>query len=176
MEQLTAVRDDCGVEAGHRGGGGDGGVLPALGRVVTPGDSGRNRSVSEEKKTWGGRRRSSLGDRRAGPRFFSEFRLGAGPRRRVRSRWAGRWWVVARARPRVARARVGEVPAQGQSSIVGDDCDSVGPGRDGVACRGWWPCSVDWHANVASVVRRVGRPGYSTVPEAVRAGTSVHTL
>jgi hypothetical protein len=176
MEQGTAVRDDCGVVAGHRGGGGDGGVLPALGRVVTPGGSGRNRSVSEENKTWGGRRRSNLGDRKAGPRFFSEYRLGAGPRRRMRSRWAGQWWSVARARPQVARARVGEVPAQGQSSVVADDCDSVGLARDGVACRRWWLCSVDWHANVASGVRRVGRPGCSTVPEAVRAGTSNHIL
>jgi hypothetical protein len=178
MEQWPAVRDDCGVVAGHRAGGGGGAGLPALGRVVMPCDRSRNRSVSEENATWRGARRSSLGDHKVGPRCFSEFRLGAGPRRLVRSWSAGRSWVVARPRLPVARARLEEVEAaaRGQSSAVADGCDSVGLGPGGVVCRGWWPCSADRRASAASAGRHVGRWSYSSAPGADWAETSVHTL
>src|SRR5271166_6040806 len=106
MEQWLAVRDDHGVAAGHRAGGGVGVGLPAVGRVVTPCDRSRNRSACAGNEARGETRRSSLGDRRVGPRDFPEFRLGAGPRRRVKAWPAGRWWVVALPRARVARARL----------------------------------------------------------------------
>ena len=67
--------------------------FPLLGRVVTPGDRCRNRSAAAGNAAWGGRGRSSLADRRAGPRGCPEFCLGAGPRRRVGAWWAGRSWV-----------------------------------------------------------------------------------
>jgi hypothetical protein len=164
--------------AGHRAADGGGAWLPAVGRVVTPCDRSRNRSASSRNQARGGIRRSSLGDRRAGPRNFPEFRLGAGPRGRVRSWSAGRSWVVAPPRPPVARARLEgvEVPARGQSSAVADGCDSVGLGPGGVVFPEWWPCSVDWHASAASAGQRAGRPGYSSVPGDNWAGTRIHSL
>jgi hypothetical protein len=164
--------------AGHRAADGGGAGLPAVGRVVTPCDRSRNRSASSRNQARGGIRRSSLGDRRAGPRSFPEFRLGAGPRRRVWSWSAGRSWVVAPPRPPVARPRLEgvEAPARDKSSAVVGGYDNAGLGPGGVVCRGWWPCSVDWHASVASAGRRVGRTGYSSVPGAFEAGTRIHSL
>jgi hypothetical protein len=178
MEQWPTVHDDCGVMAGHRAADGGGAGLPAVGRVVTPCDRSRNRSASARNRARGGTRRSSLGDCRVGPRYFLEFRLGAGPRRRVRSWWSGRCWVVAPPRPPVARARLEgvEAPARSSSSAVAGGCDSVGLGPGGVLCRGWWPCTVDWHASAASVGRRAGMPGYSSVPGDDWAGTRIHIL
>ena len=177
MEPRSAVRDDGGVAGGHRAGVAAGVELPAAGRVVTPGDSRRNRSVAEENGAWGRTRHSSLAGHRVGRRILPEFRLGAGPRRPGGAWWMGSSWVKARARPRVARARLSGVaaPARGQSGGVGGGSDSAGPGPGGVACPGWWLCSVDWHASAASVGRRVDRPGSSTAPGAVGAGTGIHS-
>jgi hypothetical protein len=150
-----------------------------------PGDRGRNRNAAEESAAWGGTRHSSLAGRRAGPRGRPEFLLGAGPRRLMAAWWAGQSWAGARARRRMARARLDvarprlvgmEAPDRGKSSVVVGGCDNVGPVPDGVVCRGWSPCSFDWHASAASVGRRVGRQDYRSVPAAIGAGTNIHIL
>src|SRR4051812_48024304 len=177
MAQREGARDDGGVAAGRRAGAAGGVGLRAVGRVATPDDSRRNRSAVGAIAAWGRTRRSSLAGRRAGPRIPPEFRPGAGPRRLGRSWWPGRWRAVALPRPRLTSARPGRVAARARSPsiavVVGSD--SVGPDRGGALCPGWWPCNVDRHASVANVERRVGRPGYSTEPGAVGAGTSVHS-
>ena len=178
MESWPAVHDDCGVVAGHRAADGGGAGLPAVGRVVTPCDRSRNRIAVR------GTRRGEEYDVAAwaiagqAPEIFRNSVWALALAGSGESWSAGRSWVVARPRPPVARARLEgvEVPARGQSSAVAAGCDSVGPGPGGVVCPGWWPCSVDWHASAASAGRRAGRPGYSSVPGAVGAGTRVHSL
>src|SRR3954451_2091154 len=115
MAQREAARDDSGVAAGRRAGVAGGVGLRAVGRVVTPDDSRRNRSAVEAIAAWWGTRRSSLAGRRAGPRILPESRLGAGPRRLGRSWWSGRWCVVALPRPRLTSARPGRVAARARS-------------------------------------------------------------
>src|SRR3954468_19809225 len=107
MAQRGAARDDSGVAAERRAGVAGGVGLRAVGRVVTPDDSRRNRSAVEAIAAWWGTRRSSLAGRRAGRRILRESRLGAGPRQRERAWWSGRWWVVVLPRPRLASARPG---------------------------------------------------------------------
>jgi hypothetical protein len=172
------ARDDSGVAAGSRTGVASGVGLRAAGRVVTPGDRSRNRSAVKGNAVWGGRERSSLADRRACRRIFPEFGLGAGPRRPGRAWWVGWSWVVARARPRVARARLEEdvAVARGQSCVVADGCGSVAPGRSGVVSPERWSCNSERHASAAIAAPRAGKPDYRTEPGADWAGTSVHTL
>ena len=66
-------------------------------------------------------------------------------------------------------------PARGRSDVLAAGCDTVGPGRGGALCRGWWPGSVARHASAASGGRRLDRRGCSNAPGAVVAGTSVHS-
>src|SRR4051812_10385771 len=128
MAQREVARDDSGVAGERRAGVADGVELHAVGRVVTPDDSRRNRSAVEASAAWGGTRRSNRAGRRAGPRILREFRLGAGPRRLGRSWWPGRCWVVALPRPRLTSARPGRVAARARrpsiAVVVGGD--SVG--------------------------------------------------
>jgi hypothetical protein len=64
-----------------------------------------------------------------------------------------------------------------QVLMAGDGAgERVVPGRGGVAGRWQWPGTVDWHASVASVVRRLGRRGYNSGPGVAGAGTSVGIL